>query len=185
MRELEGWIRAEIEDARSWVLESLASGAPLVQSFEPLVATFVDARVLIPGSARKSVRTRLDQSFGISPPTTSPGLSLLFGALNSEGLQSLLVEDDLRRKGDGGVSPTALFDGERVFLAGSLKSPAASISMVRSASGYPLNAFVSRTVLIVGHDNEIGDVSTFRANVGAVLVSAFDAESYLVLLRDA
>lgn len=104
----------------------------------------------------------------------------------------LIVEDDLRRRADPLVESRPgsyiSFIGDRIVHwcnRGQEIDPECTDVMKRGASGYPLNAFVSTMSavdfgLVDGQDAPKGFAIEVAESLLAVIVSAFDAESFMV-----
>lgn len=103
-------------------------------------------------------------------------------------VRSLVVEDDLGRRGDPGLGPSVVYLGEsvvRVFRLGGFDDVSRAVDgLFRGASGYPTNAFVvsSASVSAENPPSELSPAQVRRLADGAeaVVVSVFDAETYLL-----
>ncbi|MCP3877002.1 MAG: hypothetical protein GY701_01205 [Sulfitobacter sp.] len=104
----------------------------------------------------------------------------------------LIVEDDLGRRGDPGLGPEVLLIGDRVARAFALQNSddvaGAVGGLLRGASGYPTNAFVVEDQGLRQAEGDAGpsdlavsQVRRLATGLVAVIVSAFDAETYLMV----
>jgi hypothetical protein len=110
--------------------------------------------------------------------------------LTGQEASTLIVEDNLHSPTDpavvGGVVPSA-FVGDRVVSWANLETDKTDAveKALRVSDGYPLNAFVSRkSSSDLGLRNRIELSDAFAENVAdsvvAVIVAAYDAESFVV-----
>ncbi len=111
--------------------------------------------------------------------------------LVERGSACIVVEDELRLKGDhkpslDGLQPTA-FGGEKVVHWASLAdgAGAAITTLDRGSHGYPTNAFVTEASpedlgLAHGADLDSDFGGSVVASLAAVIVAAYDADSFLI-----
>lgn len=179
----------DVLTAREWVASSLHEGSGLAEQVLQKLGGACRAFLLgdpadpfAPLSNRGGV-----MSLGVSQYIASQFLSVL----STSGMRTLVVEDDLARRGDSNLSGDMAFLEERVVRWASLGSGAVSSVRLLSegSSGYPLNAFVLRSSA-----EEVGiepgkDISSHIAEialqVSVVIVAAFDAEGFVALLLKA
>jgi hypothetical protein len=179
--------------AQRWLEESLSEGFDLSETVQTDVqlgaGTF---QVLIPGT---SVRHLNFREGGITKTGASyEALERRLQELKHVGAACVLIEDDRWRAGDPAIEQSNLhtgFIGDRVIHWCDLSqaTSAAGTETIRmGAFGYPLNAFVSTKSV-----DELGLVDgqqmppTLSREVAksllAVIVAAFDAETFMVWAR--
>jgi hypothetical protein len=187
---------AEIDhgEASAWLEKSLREGLSLSRAV--LASQIVkDGRflILVPSDFNRSP---LDLGAGGVIPlnTSSQALGEFFDGVIPSGAGSVVVEDDMRRASDPGLSKTTeavAFIGERVIhwcdLAEGGQACAQAVKM--GSHWYPLNAFVSTSC-----PHELGLVNRQEApkelpqwiasSLVAVVVAAFDSESFLIWTRE-
>jgi hypothetical protein len=176
--------------AGSWVLASLQQGSSL--------SAAVAAHLWKPGSARVLGANALDEASAVGfehggrATTSDADLAArrLFEAARSHGVKTLIVEDDLRRRGDPSLTSNVVYFGERVLHMTAIEGDvSAAVQMLRSgASGYPLNGFLcdkgqEDLGLIAGGEVDNDQAAAIVAATQIVIVAAYDAEAYLVWLR--
>jgi hypothetical protein len=131
----------------------------------------------------------------IEAATADVGLAGVLESLVPAGALCVVIEDDLRRSGDPALERLPVGSavlGDQVLHWCDLPAVSSSLAVSairRSASGYPLNAFiVTESAAALGLAGG-GSVSTdlpsriVRALDG-VIVAAFDAESFLLWDRE-
>ena len=172
----------------SWVESSLSDGSPLAMS---CVVSLQRAafRVLVRGDAEVVDAGDFEVGCGVDSAEADGHVNELFGELVAAGAEVLLVEDDLARRGDPVRNGPVAFVGDRVLRWCSLASPGGRDSAVmllrNGSSGYPLNAFVvsesiGRLGLVGGGEIDDACCEAIVGSLVAVIVAAFDAETYLV-----
>lgn len=104
------------------------------------------------------------------------------------GAGTLVVEDDLARRGDSGLPVDVAFVGDRVLRWAALNDePAVAARLLRTgSSGYPLNAFVCRPdpadlPLVAGTALNELDIAVLAEATCAVITAVYDAESFVIL----
>lgn len=181
-------------EASAWMEKSLRQG------FDLSVAVVADQPfdrgrfvVLVPNGF---ARSPLDlEAGGVSPLNSSEqALSECLDECYERGAASVVVEDDMGRASDPIVArrtePLA-FVGERVVYWADLRdgSRAGARTIIVGAHGHPLNAFVTRTTSaelgLVDRQQTSGDLPRLIVeSLTAVVVTAFDGESFLIWLAD-
>ena len=175
-----------------WVRQALVAGRDLSQAvLAHLNLAAGSAHTYLPAGWLRVSRTNLEHgAFHDSELATMSSTAAIESFLTAPGL--VVVESDVARPGDASVARRAnetLRHGDTVLFwtraAGTRPSDLEHF-VSRGGSGYPTNAF-----LLAGHeaasfnpieavdDQELLDLA---ARVRAVLVNAFDAESYVVWL---
>lgn len=181
--------------AIDWVRDSLERGGPfskcLLGTWRPgTVATvFVDEDSF----ANKTMLEFDDHSRGLSVRTTRRfAVSELEGLARSD--RYLIIEDDLGRTGDPHVGADVLQIDDRIARVFRLTSSEdigeAVEGLLRGASGYPTNAFVVEVSLtqieyVWSSPSRLTatQLDVMLSHVIAVIVSAFDAETFLLVRR--
>jgi hypothetical protein len=170
--------------ARSWVEDSLLQGSVLACG---LVGSLDGASywLLGAGSVDGDVFTDPDfeRSGGFAAEEVERDLSAAVDSLAALGALGLLVEDDSARRGDPVRRGPVAYVGDRMVRWCAIDDTERVSALLRSAA-YPLNAMVvSRDPVELactqGHDLE---VSSVNGAIMALIVAAFDAETYLVTL---
>ena len=180
------------ECALPWAKTSLSGGAALSEAVRSSVhwgRGHFDA--LAPRSWQQPTGLNLAHGGVVSTTDASEALVSVLHELSADSEACLIVEDDLRRANDPVMGtlpfPWALIDGGIVHWCDLSASSGEDITATirRGASGYPLNAFVvlqpcrSFGFTPGGHfDSQLA--SEVASTVAAIVVSAFDAESFLV-----
>jgi hypothetical protein len=107
------------------------------------------------------------------------------------GVRTLVVEDDLARRGDRAIGADVAFVGDRVIRWADLE--VGSVAAVRllgtGASGYPLNAYTCWLAPIelgleYGETLDVSQQAFLVDSICAVITSVYDAEAYLMLMSD-
>lgn len=180
------------EDALNWLERSLAAGHEL--SAAVLAAAPFDRGrfcTLVPSDLVANRVTKFHEGGIVETSVADAALARLLGDLVTEGGSCVVAEDDLLRRSDPAVArrtvPSAFIGNHVVHwcdLVPGSGAPAAR-ALRASASGYPLNAFVvTRSAadlgLVTGRSLSEDFTSDVVGSLVAVVVSAFDAESFLV-----
>jgi hypothetical protein len=178
--------------AREWLEESLRGGHELAAAV--LGAVRFDAgrfQLALPESEAARAVTGFDQGGVVGASLADAALAQYLDDFASRGALCVLVEDDLLRQSDPAVArrpvPSA-FIGDHVIHWCELARGAGSIAteVIRmSASGYPLNAFLvtksAADLRLSPGGSLVKDFTTdVVASLAAVVVSAFDGESFLM-----
>lgn len=179
--------------ARQWVEQSLAAGHELstaVLVSVPIVGGWF--RTFAPRGALLDQLGRLDEGGVVSSDGADVALDRLLSRLKRAGAKCVVIEDDVLRSSDPTAANVAsAFIGEHVVHWCELERSAgvaAAHAIRASAVGYPLNAFVcarSSSDLGLTHGHAATDGLQHRVvdSLRAVIVGAFDAESFLVWER--
>lgn len=176
------------DPARQWVLDSLGQGAPLSVRVAPLVASTTGAAILLASDDPEPGERRSFQTgHRLSHSQRDRLAAMFFAGLARTETMSLVVEDDLQRRGDPHVEERAAFIGDRVvhWTVVADGDQDGVIETLRSGtSGYPLNAFVcegspSSFGLEAGAELDSDALDKLREAVKLVIVAAYDAETYL------
>jgi hypothetical protein len=185
-------VELSAHEARDWLQRSLAGGHQL--SAAVLAAAPFDRgrlRALVPSDITADHITKFHEGGVVKGSVADAALAPLLDDLTQSGAACVVVEDDVARRSDPFVArisiPSAFF-GDRVVHWCDLEpgSGAAAAKVIRSSAfGYPLNAFVATKScadlgLINGRSLGGTLVSAVVGSLLAVIVSAFDNESFLV-----
>lgn len=175
-------------DALAWLRRSLVEGGALARETSAL--DLASGSLYLLGTESPSGCDGFDFSVGrgISSAVANLAAEQALRAAAVAGARLLLVEDDLARPSDEVLrGDFATLDETVVRWAYLDVSIGEGVTLLRSgASGYPLNAFVLRVESSNGVGLEPGSsvprhlVETLAANVHGVIVSAFDAEAFLL-----
>jgi hypothetical protein len=178
-----------IAEAVDWVRESLAQGSALAMLMAERLGLFSSARLLVP-EAGKQQWTFLPGEHGRG--YRSRDIDLLAGqflrSLACFDLQTLLVEDDLARKGDPNLAAVAYVEDRVLRWIELGPDPARAVALLRGgSSGYPLNAFVCRRSptqlrLRPGRQLDAEQQASIVESTEVTIVSVYDAEAYVALL---
>lgn len=171
---------------RAWAAESLV-GSHLEKIGAPLIATCEKFDLIVPESHLGSISSNLAIGLGASHAVVDAATTEYFE--NWEGLSacSLIVEDELSLRGDPIRNGPIAYLGDKVFRWCTLgTSGNQGVDLLRAgSSGYPLNAFI--TTLSPEHlglwsaaDLGPSFVEAVTRSTRAVIVSALDAESFLI-----
>lgn len=183
------------DSAIGWVRNSLERGGPFSEEVlqiwrpGPLAALFTE-------EASVATVQRLDfddVGRGLRTEESRQIAVLELAGLVGPGCY-LIVEDDLGRRGDPSLGPGVLLVDDRVARAFRLARhedvDGAAEGLFRGASGNPTNAFiVESSSAVLSEEGSIprelspSQVGELLAGVVAVVVSVFDAETYLMVLR--
>jgi len=187
-------IEAPVEEAQGWLRYSLEQGFDVS-------AAVLDAGFIDKGRGLAIVSTEFQRApfeffhggvLGTDTSRECLGRILVDGTFGLIG--SLLVEDDVRRKGDpwiGRIKPPSAFIADRVLHWANPNTGIGNVVEVihHGGFGYPLNAFlVTKSSADLGLvDSEEAPEDLPRQVVSSLLgvvVSAFDNESFLIWLPD-
>jgi hypothetical protein len=185
---------APIDEAREWLRYSLTQGFDLS-------AGVLAADVLSTGSALAIVSTEFSREEFSYATGGVLGMRIarlclvrVLRQVAAHAAEAVLVEDDLRRRRHPVASWSGLasaFIGERLVHWGDVRPPySGAVHVVaEGASGYPLNGFVvSRSAaelgLVDGQDAPEHLARDVVSALIAVVVAAFDGESFLLWIRD-
>jgi len=148
-------------------------------------------RAIVPANTPLPLRIDLDEGGIVKAAAANGILAGLLEDMIVSGATTIFIEDSALRRGDPALAradtPVA-FLGDKVIRWCELRpgSGSAAVRAVRAgSSGYPLNAFVTGSSatslgLVDGTAVPNGLASQVVNSLLAVVVSAFDAESFLV-----
>jgi hypothetical protein len=180
-------------DTRSgaqWVQSSLTGGSVLSTLVSRRLGDFAVARLLAPEVVSTGIASVLDdESRGI----LTSDVNLLTGRVLERfalaGVRTIVVEDDLARRGDAVLDHDLAYVEDRVVRwVNLLGDPVDGVRLLRSgASGYPLNAYAcwlspGELGLESGRNLEERERESIVASTCAVLVSVFDGEAFVTLM---
>jgi hypothetical protein len=180
----------DAEEAEPYLLESLKWASPIAQEIASKLWSPAVALLLIESGNEVLSIEQLNQARGMPSEISTEMAARFFEWLATKGFKTLIVEDDLSRKQIRAKHLGAAHFGDRLFrwITLDVDGEEAAQLLRSGASGYPLNAFVcDRTPLELG----IGDGVEIDANSAtlivestkAIVVSALDAEAFLVWLK--
>jgi len=185
---------APIYEAREWLRYSLTQGFDL--SARVLASDFLSSGSALAIVSTEFSRTEFDFATGGVLGMRSARLCLarVLRHLAVRAAETVLVEDDLRRRWHPVASRSGLasgFMGDRLVHWGDVR-PACNGAVhvvAEGASGYPLNGFIvtraaAELGLVDGKDVPDHLAQEVVPTLLAVVVAAFDAESFLLWLRD-
>jgi hypothetical protein len=178
-------------DGRDWLERSLAAGFDVASAV--LVAAPLDSgrfTTFIPASASMGQVQFPEHGF-VGETVGNSGLSRYLDNLTRMGAACVVMEDDILERNDRqpeDMTVPSAFIGDGVIHWSNLKSGFGTIAtkaVRESAFGHPLNAFVvTKSAADFGLVDDRQAPEGFAADVVrsllAVIVSAFDAESFLV-----
>lgn len=182
------------ETALPWMQSSLSQGAALSQAVRTTVPwTRGDYFAIAPVGWRSADPLNLAVG-GVTSSSAAPlALVRVINELAAGADACLIVEDDLRRADDSATKNlplTSAFIDECLVHWSELPTSSADFvaaTITRGASGYPLNAFVvSRSCRSLGFEPDVQGTAVapdVASGVFAIIVSAFDAESFLYWRR--
>jgi hypothetical protein len=180
--------------ALDWLHYSLGQG----ELVSPSALRFIEkhtghAYTLAPEAADRARLQKPREGAVITAEAGSPreALARVLATLAKRGAVCVVVEDEIREKRDPKPSVDGLlltgFVGEKVIhwadLAGDMEDAIAVLT--RGSGGYPTNAFV-RSVpadelgLVDGADLDSGIGAAVGASLVAVVVAAYDDETYII-----
>ncbi len=163
----------DFDRAADWVRDSLAQGSELSIRVARRLSDLSQAIVI--GPTLDESQALDGQGQGISQVDADVALDRVVDALALTGAKTLVVEDDLARRGDPGLQGQVAFVGGRVLRWTDLSRAKASRLLRTGASGYPLNAFVCRpdaVSLSLTPEREFSEADTaaFAHSVCAVIM---------------
>lgn len=148
--------------------------------------------VLAPPDVSKNQLENFEWGGVVDEAAAIVALGQILTRLRGRGAACLIVEDNLGLRTDPAVVQSdvrSAFLGDRVVcwadLTGEADSGRGAAEMTRVSNGYPLNAFVvsrSSAELGLAADAALGEAFTEEVvqSLLAVVIAAFDAESFLV-----
>ena len=177
------------DPAKQWVLDSLGHGGPLSQQISTSGGR--DRGYGHParerGDPEPGERRSFQTGHRLSHSQRDRLTAMFFARFARTATMTLVVEDDLQRRGDPHVEERAAFVGDRVvhWTVVTDGDQDDVVETLRSgASGYPLNAFVcegtpSSFGLEAGAELDSDALDKLREAVKLVIVGAYDAETHL------
>jgi|JI10StandDraft_1071094.scaffolds.fasta_scaffold18321_7 hypothetical protein len=168
---------------QEWLLDSLAQGTVLASAVSALLGQAV-VRIVLAG---QTTALQVLPAHGSSVPTSESD-QLAAAVLEIElrnGGRTLIVEDDLARKGDRVLTQDRVgFVDDRVLRWADLESEDAPGLLRTGSAGYPLNAYVvslSADELGLTNGLQLGTelVQRIAESTMLVLVGAFDGEGFI------
>jgi hypothetical protein len=178
--------------ALDWLRHSLGQG----EVISPAALKFIAERqghayTLAPETVDPALLATPDSGGVIGTRAARGGLAKVLEGLAERGAACVVVEDDLRLKrhpkpGLDGLLLTGFVDEKVIHwanLAGGTDN--AVVAVHRGASGYPTNAVVTvapaeKLGLVDGTDLDSAIGETVVASLMAVIVAAYDAETYII-----
>lgn len=179
-----------VELGAGWVRGSLAQGSGMAELMTRRLDKLGSAVLLSPSVQGAAPVTSLDDlGRGIRSSDADQIAQRLLESFAAAGVRTLVVEDDLARRGDPGVGLDVAFVGDRVVRWADLGVGAdVAVQLLRAgASGYPLNAFAcwppsAELGLEAGVPLGERQQAALVESTCAVITAVYDAETYLVLM---
>jgi hypothetical protein len=181
-------VQIDADLAADWVRGSLAQGSDLARLVTQRLPQLTIALVLSLPSILQGRRLVLDDvGRGLSSSASDAVAKEFFMKLAKKMPLTLIVEDDLARRGDPRVGRAAFVDDRLIRWEEINEDGFRAAKLLRSgASGYPLNAFICRgssrelnleedRQLLVIEEEQIVD------STDAVVASVWDAEAYVAV----
>lgn len=174
--------------AWEWVRECLTQGTSLaLLAAERLAATSFSARLLVPPDAEVLGDVFDDVGRSISAQAANQVAADFLQDLSTSEATTLLVEDELARRGARDIGTRISFIDDRILHWTAVDSPSGSLLMRRASSGYPMNALVCRgrpDALGLEHQRQLEelDLRVIVSAMRAVVVTVYDAEAFLALI---
>lgn len=172
-------------DAANWARKSLLQGSRisrhLVRRFEEMRTAIVLTQQQIPDSSLDN------HSRALSAEDSDQILSEVLDGMFRAGGKTLVVEEEFARRSDPGLTGDLAFVEDRVLRWVALSErDAAGVRLIQATtSGYPLNAYVCGSPpaeLGLIRNGSVDDrVHDIVDAVLAILVSAYDGETYVLL----
>jgi hypothetical protein len=177
-------------EAVDWVRDSLAEGSALALLMRDRVGSSWSAHLIVPGTRVDPWTQPLSpRGLGYRTPDVDLLASQFLESLARSHVQTLVVEDDVARRGDRNLTTVAYVE-DRVLRWMELGPDPVGAAALLRRSAYPLNAFVccrSATQLKLEPGYQMGpeDQEAIVESTEAVIVSVYDAEAYVALLSPA
>ena len=183
-------IRVAAADAQEWIRGSLSRGSTLAMLLTRRLAEPSSAWLLAPKDQVDLASLMLDdRGRGMRTSDADRVASRFLEVLRIAGAATVVVEDDLARRGDPHLVETSCFVDDRVLHWAQLASGTDDgVRALRSgASGYPLNAYVCpRTASDLGleaqHRLRSAELEAIVDATSAIISSVYDAEAYLAVV---
>lgn len=183
-----GLVFTDRDRGSDWARGSLAQGSDLALRVSSRLAEFTVALVVAPPTVALDPAILDDHGRGFRTSDVDRLAARMLDSLHEAGAKTLVVEDDLARRGDPRLPSDIALVGERVlrWIDLSLGSEVAARLLRTGASGYPLNAVVCMLPaeeLALTPGRVLTDDETLRlaSTARAVITSVYDAETYLIL----
>jgi hypothetical protein len=173
-----------------WVQDSLRHGSVLSTMVSRRLKDFAVARLLAPEAVSPGNVGVLDnESRGIRTSDVDRLAGQVIARIALAGVRTIVVEDDLARRGDPVLRRDLAYVEDRVVRwVDLIGDPVDGARLLRSgASGYPLNAYACGPSpgdlgLASGRSLELKELESIAASTRAVLASVFDAEAFVMLM---
>lgn len=182
-------MRISTAPGADWIRNSLAQGAGLATLMVQRLGKLQAAWLLAPARSSEPGTVLDDHGRGIRTTDADLIAERLFAAFVEAGATTLVVEDDLARRGDPALGSDVVFIDDHVVRWADLRAgAAAAVRLLRTgASGYPLNAFVCYPAAVelgleTGKTLDASRQAALVDSACAVIVSVYDAETYIVLM---
>jgi hypothetical protein len=177
--------------AGSWLSDSLAQGFEISTAVLKTIAFNTGNFRSFIAASDQLCQTNLAEGGVAKSQVAQVGLAQYLDELANGLASCVVVEDDLRRRTDPTVAPHSIstaFIGDRIVHWCELERGTGTdcVDVInKGASGYPLNAFVcKKSAADLGLVDGREAVKDFAGQVAesllAVVVAAFDAETFLV-----
>lgn len=185
------WRRVPLADATAWVEEGLADGGALAAALAGNLDPLTDFFVLVPAHADVTWHPREASGYRMTRSAIELGLARMLRSAEACGARTIIVEDELGRRGDPVLTTSAAaafgvrYMGDRVVRSQPIRADlSAAIRIIRTgSSGYPLNGFLTEFELPDSDELALPQLDGVLRKLVGILVSAFDAETYAVLAR--
>jgi hypothetical protein len=185
---IQGRSPVSVELGVDWVRDSLAQGSGMAELMTRQLGRFSSAVLLSPSATGAPPVTSLDHhGRGIRSSDADQIAERLLESFAAAGVLTLVVEDDMQRRGDPAVGLEVAFVGDRVVRWADLRVGAASAGHLLRASAYPLNAFAcwassAELGLKAGVSLSESQQAALVGSTCAVMTAVYDAETHLVLM---
>lgn len=180
----------DVGSGAQWVRGSLGSGSILSTLVSKRLGDFTAARILVPEEALAGLSGLLDDDGkGVQTSDADLVAGRVLEKFAAAGVQTVVVEDDLARRGDASLAQDVAYVQDHVLRWADLTNgPVGGAQLLRGgSSGYPLNAYACwlspvELGLEPGRDLEEKERESIVASTCAVFVSVYDAEAFVVLM---
>jgi hypothetical protein len=173
--------------ALTWALFSL-SGSHIQAVGESFVVTCENFDLVLPSAVSSFQGKTLAAGLGFKHADSDEAMRAYLQDFENSGAKTLVVEDEISRRGDPIRGGPVAYYRDKVFRWCLLGGDAMrAVQLLRfGSSGYPLNAYVSPLSpqeLSLSPDSELGASfpDAIKSALLAVIVSALDAETFLVI----
>jgi len=178
--------RVDLRLAADWARSSLGRGSSLARRATRRLPTLTAAVVFAVGIDERE--TFDDSGRGLTTSAADRAARDFLSTVKQMGNMTLVVEDDTGRRGDPKVGRVAFVDDRLLRWEGTGDGGLRAADLLRTgAFGYPLNAFLCRAPasdlgLSADHELTAAEQEVLVDAVCAIIVSVWDAETYLALL---